>query len=435
VAELAANPGFRQKLRLIFYGTESRQSDRDNMLNWVINKNTQFSSKVLWFASYFAPAITIGTIIAAIAGSIGPELPGLLFLGQLFFVGIFGKQTMRIQRDITQQYDVIRKYSEFLKLIESEPFTSPLLVNIRESLQNEGHEPPSKIIGSLAKLLNWLDSNLNLLVSILLNGLFMFNLHILFGIERWKNRNAGQIEKWFQAMASIDAFASLGNFSFNNPGFIFPEPVEGTFSFTASDFGHPLIEPGKCVTNNIQIGGWNQFCIITGANMSGKSTFLRTLGTNLVLAMAGAPVYASRMQFSPIQIHSSIRTSDSLAKKESYFYAELKRLKEIITGLQAGEVKLILIDEVLKGTNSRDKQSGSIALIRQLLKYKSVGMFATHDLILGELQQEYPENVQNLCFEINIEGEEMVIDYKIRPGVCKNLNATFLMRQMGIIKE
>ena len=169
--------------------------------------------------------------------------------------------------------------------------------------------------------------------------------------------------------------------------------------------------------------------------MSGKSTFLRTVGVNLVLAMTGAAVFAKEMAFSPVQIHSSIRTSDSLAKKESYFYAELKRLKQIIDELEGGAVKLILMDEVLKGTNSKDKQSGSIALIKQLLNYRSVGMFATHDLILGELQEIYPDNIINLCFEIAIEEERMVIDYKLQQGVCKNLNATFLMKKLGIIMD
>ena len=151
--------------------------------------------------------------------------------------------------------------------------------------------------------------------------------------------------------------------------------------------------------------------------------------------MAGAPVCAKEMKFYPIQIHSSIRTSDSLVKHESYFYAELKRLKQIIDELESGKEKLILLDEILKGTNSKDKQAGSIALIEQLLNYKSVGLFATHDLMLGELADRYPGHVNNLCFEIEIEGDKMVIDYKLHKGVCKNLNATYLMRNMGILFE
>jgi DNA mismatch repair ATPase MutS len=199
--------------------------------------------------------------------------------------------------------------------------------------------------------------------------------------------------------------------------------------------GHPLIPGGTCVPNDLEITGWNQFRIITGANMSGKSTLLRTVGANLLLAMMGAPVFAGRLTFYPIEIHSSIRTNDSLSKRESYFYAELRRLKEIIKDLEAGAEKLILLDEILKGTNSSDKQSGSIALIRQLMKYKLAGLFATHDLALGNLISHYPDNIRNLCFEIHITGDRMEIDYKLSPGVCQNLNASFLMRNMGIIMD
>ena len=167
--------------------------------------------------------------------------------------------------------------------------------------------------------------------------------------------------------------------------------------------------------------------------MSGKSTFLRTVGTNYVLAMVGAPVFAHRFIFSPVLLHSSIRTSDSLARKESFFYAELKRLKEIITELESGQHVFILLDEILKGTNSRDKQSGSIALLEQLIKYQSVGLIATHDLVLGDLITSYPDHLINRCFEIQISNGEMVIDYKLLEGVCQNLNATYLMRKMGIL--
>ena len=167
--------------------------------------------------------------------------------------------------------------------------------------------------------------------------------------------------------------------------------------------------------------------------MSGKSTFLRTIGVNCILAMAGAPVFAKHFVFSPVRIHSSIRTSDSLARHESYFYAELKRLKEIIDELEQGNTSLILLDEILKGTNSRDKQAGSIALVKQLMRYKPVGLFATHDLMLGDLIKSYPENIINLCFEISIADDKLEIDYKLREGVCSTLNASYLMQKMGIL--
>ena len=261
----------------------------------------------------------------------------------------------------------------------------------------------------------------------------MFNLHVLVSVESWKKKYSEVIPRWFETLGELDALASLATFAANNPEFIFPLAAEEKFLFDASDLGHPLIPKGECVTNNISISGWNQYCIITGANMSGKSTFLRTIGTNYVLAMLGAPVFATRFIFSPVILHSSIRTNDSLARKESFFYAELKRLQTIILELESGQQTFILLDEILKGTNSKDKQVGSIALLEQLVKYQSVGLIATHDLILGDLLKDYPENIHNLCFEIQIVNGEMIIDYKLQQGVCKNLNATFLMKKMGIL--
>ena len=263
----------------------------------------------------------------------------------------------------------------------------------------------------------------------------MFNLHLLAAVEKWKERYRDVIPGWYSIMGELDALSSLANFSFNNTEYIYPKPVSDQFSFEADDLGHPLIPKGECVTNSINILGWKQYCIITGANMSGKSTFLRTVGVNYILAMIGAPVFASKFVFFPVMLHSSIRTNDSLARKESFFYAELRRLKGIITELEIGQHTFILLDEILKGTNSKDKQAGSIALLQQLIKYQSVGLIATHDLILGDLIKNYPENIHNLCFEIHIIEDEMSIDYKLQDGICKNLNATFLMKKMGILIE
>jgi DNA mismatch repair ATPase MutS len=203
----------------------------------------------------------------------------------------------------------------------------------------------------------------------------------------------------------------------------------------AEKIGHPLIQVESCVTNDFEISAWKQFYIITGANMSGKSTFLRAIGTNYILAMVGAPVFAGKFIFTPVEINSSIRTKDSLVKGESYFYAELRSLKEIIGELEQGHRKLILLDEILKGTNSSDKQSGSMALIKQLMKYDVVGIFATHDIAISTLINTYPGHIRNLCFEISIENDRMEIDYKLREGVCKNLNASYLMKKMGIVLE
>ena len=190
----------------------------------------------------------------------------------------------------------------------------------------------------------------------------------------------------------------------------------------------------QCVANDFMVNKIPHLKVITGANMAGKSTFLRTIGSNLLLAMIGAPVHAELMHFYPIQVMSSLRTTDSLAKSESYFYAEIKRLQLIMDRLRSGEQLFVLLDEILKGTNSKDKEEGSRALLLQLIKLKAVGIIATHDLSLGKMMEDNSEWIENQCFEVGISNEELIFDYSIRPGIAQNMNASFLLKKMGIVE-
>jgi DNA mismatch repair ATPase MutS len=423
----------RQQLQLIFHNEKIAENDKTELTEWLESESPVHNLKLLLLLAYGLPTITIICIALSVAGII--EFPSFLIVIQLLIVFIYARQTMQVQNVITSKSKILNRYAQSLILIENTRFNSEYLTGLQKKLIAHEGKIPSKAIYQLSVILNYMDSNLNILVSIFLNGLFMFNLHLLLKVEKWKKQNQNHVPEWFDSIADFDALCSLANFGYNNPEFLYPEPVNDEFAFSAENLGHPLISAEQRVVNDIEINGWNQFAIITGANMSGKSTFLRTLGVNYILAMAGAPVCASKLSFSPIQIHSSIRTSDSLVKHESYFYAELKRLKQIIDELESGKKKLILLDEILKGTNSKDKQAGSIALIEQLLHYKSVGLFATHDLMLGKLATRFPGQVNNLCFEIHIQNDKMLIDYKLHKGVCKNLNATYLMKNMGILVD
>ena len=431
VTELAGLMELRQNLQLIFHNEQISGTDKDEITQWLENESPVKNLKLLKILAYGLPAITVTCIILSIIGVI--SFPVFLVVLQLMIVFLYARQTMKVQSIITSKSKILNKYGQCLQMIENTDFKSVYLTDIQKRLAPSLDQSPSNAIRQLSTILKYMDSNLNILVSVFLNGLFMFNLHLLLKAEKWKTQNKVSVPNWFEAIATFDALSCLANFAYNHPDFNFPEVHHDDFNFEVKGLGHPLIEPDQRVVNDVEIKGWNQFYIITGANMSGKSTFLRTIGTNLILAMAGAPVCASKLRFSPVEIHSSIRTSDSLVKHESYFYAELKRLKQIIDELQGGKRKLILLDEILKGTNSKDKQAGSIALIKQLLNYNSVGLFATHDLALGDLADSYKGHVNNLCFEIEIAGDKMVIDYKLHNGVCKNLNATYLMKNMGIL--
>jgi len=260
----------------------------------------------------------------------------------------------------------------------------------------------------------------------------MWDLQCILRLEKWKSAYRDQLPVWLEVLGTYDALSSLACFSYNNPGYIFPLFTDKDFSLTACKLGHPLIPALERITNDFKLDRGNSFMLITGSNMSGKSTFLRTCGINLVLGMAGAPVCAENFEFTPSKIYTSMRVTDSLLSRESTFYAELKKLKRIITAFREKENAFVLLDEILKGTNSRDKHFGSEMLIRQLIDYRAAGMIATHDLELGRLEKELKAKIKNYSFEVQIEDAQFIYDYKLKEGVAQTLNATELMRQMGI---
>ncbi len=252
-------------------------------------------------------------------------------------------------------------------------------------------------------------------------------------IEKWKNKHKDNFLKWIDVIGEFDAFISLALYSYNHPDYSFPEINDKGFAIAAENVGHPLINKNKLVTNNYKIENLPKVDLLTGANMAGKSTFLRTIGVNLVLGMIGAPVCASTFRFTPVLLFTSLRTNDSLQENESFFYAELKRLRLLIQHYENNKPVFFLLDEILKGTNSKDQHAGSEALIKKIIKLKGVGIIATHDVELSKLQNEFPGEVENLCFEITINDDKLNFDYKIKSGVCRTMNASFLMKKMEII--
>jgi DNA mismatch repair ATPase MutS len=234
-------------------------------------------------------------------------------------------------------------------------------------------------------------------------------------------------------LGQVDALITLGNYAYNNQGFSYPSLSDGEKIFTAKKLGHPLINRNDRVCNDFSIPGKGTVCIITGANMAGKSTFLRTLAVNYILAMSGAPVCAEGMSFAPVKLFTSMRTTDSLSNHESYFYAELKRLRLLKTMIGDGEPVLFILDEILKGTNSADKSLGSKLFVKKLIELGGTGLIATHDISLGEMESDYPGTVINRCFEVEIDGETITFDYLLRDGITHKMNAALLMKQMGIL--
>ena len=325
---------------------------------------------------------------------------------------------------------MLEKYANLLYEVETMNFQSEKLNKLQEALSMKDL-PAGKCIKTLRAILTALDNRLNFVSWAVLNGLLLWDILQMIRLEKWQQLYKDKVNDWFDVIVELDVLISFGNYGFNHPLAVYPVISEEKLAITAKELGHPLISEKERVNNDFEIRQ-GEFMIITGANMAGKSTYLRTIGVNLILAMCGAPVIAAEFYFKPVDLCTSIRTTDSLLKNESYFYAELKRLRMIIEVLRSGKEIFIILDEILKGTNSKDKHKGSEALLKQFVSLNATGIVATHDVSLGFLADAFPDHIKTRCFEVDIHGNELSFDYKLRDGISKNMNATLLMKKMGI---
>jgi DNA mismatch repair ATPase MutS len=328
--------------------------------------------------------------------------------------------------------NTLKKMTNLFKLIENIDVKSVLLKDLKDTFY-ANKEPARVQIAKLIKIVDSLDNRNNIVLGFLLNGLLFWDWNHMLIIDKWKSRHIDNYVKWQDALSYFDALSSFANFAYNNVDFIFPEISSGEFIFEAENMGHPLISEKERICNNFIIGESPRYAIVTGANMAGKSTFLRTVAVNLILAGCGAPVCADKFIFTPLPVYTSMRAEDSLLKHESYFFAELKRLQNITKELDKGNKLFIILDEILRGTNSEDKRKGSIGFIKKITLKKAYGLVATHDLELAKLTETQPDIFTALCFEVKIENNKLDFNYKLQKGITQNMNASFLMKQMNII--
>ncbi len=429
VAELQPLTGWRQELMTLGYLNAGAGNDPAPLMQWLrsddLFRKTGREKMITGSLSLFALAAVIAVIAGLPAGILAPVL-GVNFI--FYFTRL--KRISKLQEQVSRSSDLLKAYSTIIRLIEGRHFTSPLLQKLQSAFRNE--IAASDHIRKLSKLVGRLDWRLNMLISAPLNLLFFTDIHFCLALERWKRGHAYRIPGWFASMAEFEVLASLGNMAFNNPDWTFPAVTEEYFVFRAQKMGHPLIPAGRRISNDFTAEGAGKAIIVTGSNMSGKSTFLRTCGVNAVLAFTGAPVCASAFTVSLVRLHSSMRVSDSLEENISSFYAELRRLRAIISGAESDPKVFLLLDEILRGTNSDDRYIGSVALIKQLTGYGAVAMVATHDLRLAGLEQELPQSIENYHFDVKVNGEELFFDYRLTPGICSSFNASLLMKKMGI---
>ncbi len=412
---------------------EDDTSDYISLRDWINKPLRYLSKKSLLFISKAFPLALITSIILAVFFPSFRGIPVLIFLLNLFIIAIQLSYSSKEHGLISKRLEALKKYAFLLSNIEKGTYSSGKLKHLYDTLIS-GPSSAAKSILSLSKIVSAFDNRLNFIAAIFLEGFFLWDIHCMIRLEKWRKNSGANFDEWMDALSEFDALVSLSTFAFNHPSYAYPVCTQ-TKVLEANQLGHFLIPSDQRVCNDFEINKKGEFIVITGANMAGKSTFLRTVSTNLVLAMTGAPVCADSFVFKPMPIFSSMRTSDSLNKNESYFYAELKRLKEMLDRLKKGDDLFIILDEILKGTNSTDKQKGSQSALKQILKYHGTGIIATHDLELANIEKKYPGTIRNLCFEIEIDNTKILFDYKLREGITTKMNALLLMQQMGILDK
>jgi len=358
--------------------------------------------------------------------------------------GIYAKYLSEQHKLIGHKHAVLDQYAGILAVFNQVDTGQSTVLQEMQGHTGKAHTA----IRKLSKLTSAFDQRLNLLVTLVLGNFFFYDLFCMIAVEKWKTRNRNGLLLWIDAVARVEALNALATYAFNHPENHYPQPIveagpspaaagssaaAAPLLIEATGLGHPLIPASRRIANDLTIGLEETLILVTGSNMSGKTTFLRTLGTGLLMAQCGLPVCATSFRFTPLQLLTSLRISDSLQEQTSYFMAELKKLQKIVVQLQTGAPALVLIDEILRGTNSEDKTFGSEQFIRKLLGYRCLSLFATHDLSLGEMEQQLPGRISNYCFESVIETGELHFDYRLQRGIARNRNASFLMQKMQII--
>ena len=426
VKELSEIPEWRQEFSAVASLTKSPITT-ESIVKW-LGTYTSFVPRLMRYLPTVFGLVSSILIVLYTIGLIPFTYVLLSFITGSVISLIYAKQIRKLISDTSNMEDLFRQYHRLLRMLEDTEFKSEWLKAQREHIL--GDHRSSQLFKTFAGHLNSLDRNINPIYLLVANGFFLRTLSHCYHIENWIQAYRNSVEKWFRTIAFFDACNSLGNFAFNHPRYVFPKISDGNSILKVRSLGHPLIHPDKIVLNDVTIDR-QKFFIITGANMAGKSTFLRTVSLLIVMANTGLPVFASQAEYSPIKLITSMRTSDSLADEESYFFSELKRLKFIIDELQKGHY-FIVLDEILKGTNSKDKARGSKKFVERLVASKSTGLIATHDLSLCEIAEKQ-QQIENYYFDAEILHEELHFDYTLKKGICQNMNASFLLKKMGIV--
>jgi hypothetical protein len=428
IEELRPKLDLRERLALldaeVHDGLDQRQ-----LLHWA-NEPAQPISWRKRAAAVGISALMIGGIALWLFGAPLRVIlvPLLVMMG---FTALFVKSIRRVARTMDAAGSGLAILSQVLEVIEQEEFQTVRLKGIRQRLDTDGH-PPSWEIARLNRMIQSLRNSLQNQFFAIIAFVLCLEVHLVHAIEIWRERVGTHIPDWLDAVGEFESLSSLAGYAYEHPQDPFPELADEFPLLDAVKLGHPLLSNAVCVRNDVRLDGELRLILVSGSNMSGKSTLLRTIGTNVVLALAGGPVRAESLRLSPVQVGTAMRINDSLQDGKSLFYSVVSRLKMVVDLAQGQRPLLFLLDEILQGTNSHDRRVGAEGVIRKLVDEGAIGLVTTHDLALTEIVDSLAGRAKNCHFEDQLVNGKMTFDYKIRPGIVQKSNALELMRLLGL---
>ena len=433
VQELSEKLDWRQDLQASGKFADGEAERTDYLLQWM-EKDLGFQ----WagwqkIGSKVFPLIAIASLVIYLTTDLSAWVLLVGLLGNGIIIQSTSATVTKVINEVSDCVAVLKNYAELSEQIEIQKFDAPYLNDLQKEL---GKGEASKAIRQLSKILYHLELRNNAWFY----GLFviwtLYDVQWLLALMQWRKQYKHQIRNWLDAISQFEALNSLAGFAFSNQDYHYPTILEESYHFEAEEIGHPLISGAVRVCNNFSLSGKGKTAIITGSNMSGKSTFERTLGLNMVLAFAGAPVCAKKLALSEFHVFTSMRTQDSLEENVSGFFAELKRIRQLLDQVESGKATFYFLDEVLKGTNSQDRHKGAKAIIKKLShEMPAFGLITTHDLELGDLAEHNPDVAENYSFNSQIIDGNLIFNYKISTGVCHSFSASKLMERIGIQVE
>ncbi len=380
--------------------------------------------------AWLLPPLTLALYLLGQRGVVPRPLWWVGILAQLAVVVASRRAFGAMWERVMAGEEGFARYERLFRAVEAQAFQHPHLVALQKGLQREGAPPVSDVFARFSRLHGFAALRLSQFHPVI-HLLTLWDVHSLFALEKWQREHGASVRAWFEALAELEALACLAGLAHDRPHFTWPEVREGPPDLEVRGVGHPLLE--RPVLNDVALHGPSFALLITGSNMSGKTTLMRSLGLNTVLALAGGPVCAEAMRVTPMQVLTAMRVRDSLEQGVSYFYAEVKRLKKVLDAAEAaGGRALFLLDEILTGTNTRERHLASREVLKLLLASGSIGCITTHDLSLSELAQEHPGRVHNVHVRDHVEGGQMLFDYQLREGVVDTTNALRVMALAGI---